>query len=249
MGKVISVINQKGGVGKTNISVHLACELAHRYPDLSIAIADADRKQKSALQWLDADGSKDIKVVLVNDDHEGTTLSSDLKAINADIVILDTPGQRGNITLRAAMYADVILVPIGQGIVNIRAVQPVLDTCAEAKELRPNIEILLVPSNIKNITGSGRRIRSDLEGMGRISKATISQRQDYENAGMHRKGLVDYAPRSEAHKEICCLLDEILPLLGDVVEKESIKGKTSQKNENIYPAASAKTITLSGNTL
>ena len=51
MKKIISVIQQKGGVGKTTIAVNLAHQLKELYPKKAVTIADAD-PQKSASNWI-----------------------------------------------------------------------------------------------------------------------------------------------------------------------------------------------------
>ena len=45
---VISLVNQKGGVGKTTVAINLACGLALR--NFSVLLADSD-PQGSVLQW------------------------------------------------------------------------------------------------------------------------------------------------------------------------------------------------------
>lgn len=49
--KIITVLQQKGGVGKTTVTVHLAAALASMHPTLLVAVADAD-PQGSATIWI-----------------------------------------------------------------------------------------------------------------------------------------------------------------------------------------------------
>ena len=87
MKQIISIIQQKGGVGKTTLTVHLAHELRAQNPTWRIAIADAD-PQQSATKWV-ARGklSQDVGIdaYTVAADGEGKHLRKELEAIDADV--------------------------------------------------------------------------------------------------------------------------------------------------------------------
>ena len=59
MSKIVSVIQQKGGVGKTTLTVHLAHELKRMKKKLKVVIADAD-PQQSSYKWIERGRKNDI---------------------------------------------------------------------------------------------------------------------------------------------------------------------------------------------
>ena len=84
MAWTLAVVNQKGGVGKTTLAIHLAHELKSQFPSLRITVTDAD-PQKSASNWIDRGtkrGIKDIAVTAVATDGEGKGLKKELDSIN-----------------------------------------------------------------------------------------------------------------------------------------------------------------------
>ena len=74
MKRIISIIQQKGGVGKTSLAVNLAYELKARFPELDVAIADAD-PQQSAAKWISRgqrSGFTGLSAVDVSGDESGS---------------------------------------------------------------------------------------------------------------------------------------------------------------------------------
>jgi chromosome partitioning protein len=59
---IISILNQKGGVGKTTLSISLAAALAWR--KLRVLLVDAD-PQGSALDWVAVRGEKETPFAAV----------------------------------------------------------------------------------------------------------------------------------------------------------------------------------------
>lgn len=209
--KVLSILQQKGGVGKTTIAVHLATQIKEFAPHLKIALADAD-PQQSASAWL-RKGTTGIQVHRVASDVEGENLKDELSSIEADLVIVDLPPAIASVSMRAALYSDVILVPVGASALDIEAARHALDLCKEAVELDPHKKFLLVPNKIQMNTASGRELREVLQDWGPVSRATLCLRVAYADAVMHGTGINEFAPYSPGYQEIGFLAEEVMALL------------------------------------
>ena len=215
MSKIVSVIQQKGGVGKTTLTVHLAHELKRMKKKLKVVIADAD-PQQSSYKWIERGRKNDIDGVgikAVGADGEGKKLKKELNAIDADIILIDLPPAIESLSLRAALYADVILVPIGASALDIEAARGAIDVCEEAMELDDTKSMLLIPSKVRAGTTAGKELRSLLKKWGTVSKATIGLRVHYSDAATAGEGVGTYAKNSQAHKEMKSLAKEVLGLL------------------------------------
>ena len=105
MGKVISVANQKGGVGKTTTAVNLSALLAKK--GKKVLLIDTD-PQGNATSGVGVDKTVSFSVydVLV-DDVEIEKIKNDY-----DYVIIDCPPSLGLVTLNAFTASDSVLIPI-----------------------------------------------------------------------------------------------------------------------------------------
>ena len=210
--KILSVLQQKGGVGKTTIAVHLATQIKELSPHLKIALADAD-PQKSASTWLRKGADAGIAVHTVAADIEGASLKEELSGIDADLIIVDLPPAIASVSMRATLYSDVILIPVGASALDLEAAKHALDLCREATELDSAKKYLLVPNRIQMNTASGRELREVLSQWGPVSRATLCLRVAYADAVMHGIGINEFAPYSPAYQEIGLLAEEVMALL------------------------------------
>lgn len=211
--KIVSVMQQKGGVGKTTIAVHLATQIKELYPALKIALADAD-PQKSATVWLNSSLEDcGVSVHQVAGDIEGKSLMDELSAIDADLIVVDLPPAIAAISMRAVLYADLILVPVGASALDIEAARHAVDLCNEAIALDSDKQFLLIPNRVQMNTAAGRELRGVLEKWGPVSKATLCLRVAYADAVMHGVGINLFAPASPAYQEIGLLAEEVIHLL------------------------------------
>src|ERR1039457_4683888 len=173
MKKVISMIQKKGGSAKTTTAVHLAAALSGLFPNLKIAVADADPQQSASIWIRRSHGAIGVSVHQVGADGEGRNMRDEIDAINADVVIIDTPPSLESITLRAALRSNLMLVPTSPSIVDLSATKEAVKTCKEVIELNPDKKYLLIPSRVQHNTASGRELRGILEAWGHVSEATI----------------------------------------------------------------------------
>jgi chromosome partitioning protein len=209
--KILSVLQQKGGVGKTTIAVHLATQIKEMAPHLKIVLADAD-PQKSATAWL-RKGTTGIVVHPVAGDIEGANLKNELSSIDADLIIVDLPPAIASVSMRATLYSDVVLIPVGASALDLEAAKHAIALCKEAVELDAAKKYLIVPNRIQMNTASGRELREVLQQWGPVSKATLCLRVAYADAVMHGTGINEFAPYSPGYQEIGVLAEEVMALL------------------------------------
>jgi chromosome partitioning protein len=118
--KTLAVISEKGGAGKTVICVHLA--VAAEAHGLATAIFDLDPRANSTV-WGDSRESK-FPAVVPAQTPRLLTLLAQARENQADLVIIDTPGNAESTAAQAAASADAILIPcrpFGPDLVSISA--------------------------------------------------------------------------------------------------------------------------------
>jgi len=122
--KVLAVLSEKGGAGKTTVVVNLG--VAAVLAGLDVAIIDLD-PQASAADWADERGSAPEAVAIPPARLE--KLLADLRTNEADLVIIDTPREANNAGYIAAQAADFVLIPFKRGGFDFRALRRTLDLC------------------------------------------------------------------------------------------------------------------------
>ena len=115
--KVIAILSEKGGAGKTTVAVHLA---------VAAQLAGLD-PQGSAADWSDRRGSTPEAVAVPPVRLE--KLLADLRDNGADLVVIDTGRDSNNAGYTAAQAADFALVPCRAGGFDFQALNRTLDMC------------------------------------------------------------------------------------------------------------------------
>src|SRR5216683_832344 len=99
MTAIITIANQKGGVGKTTTAINLSAALAHR--GKRTLLIDLDPQANSTIAFYD---SGEIATTMFD------VLTPVLK--DYEYVILDTPPSLGILTVNALVASTYLLVPI-----------------------------------------------------------------------------------------------------------------------------------------
>ena len=104
---VVAIVNQKGGTGKTTLSINLASAFAELEPTL---LMDAD-PQGSALDWADSRATPQANLDACA--VEPSALLRDVRrfATRYDWIIIDGPPGIGRVSADAVRAADIVMIP------------------------------------------------------------------------------------------------------------------------------------------
>ena len=155
---IIGVLNQKGGVGKTTISVNLAHALT--LMGNRVLLVDAD-PQGSALAWSSVRIEDPLFPVV---GMPKPTLHKDLPVIASDYahVIIDGAPRVNELARAAIMASDLILIPVQPSPYDVWASEEIVKLIREARVFKENIiSAFAINRKIVN-TAIGRDVESAL---------------------------------------------------------------------------------------
>lgn len=206
---IISVLNQKGGSGKTTISSNLAHAIA--LDSLKVLLVDSD-PQGSLRDWNEANGGELIPVVGL--DRE--TLPKDLKAISDgyDFVIIDGAPQIAKMSVAAVKAANLVLIPVQPSPYDIWACADLVDIITARQEVTDGLPLayFLISRAIKN-TKLGNEIKSALVDYELpVMKTYTTQKVAYPTTAAEGKTVFN-EPASSAAKEITAIKTEMMEIL------------------------------------
>ena len=210
---VIALLNQKGGVGKTTLSVHLAMALADSH---KVLLVDAD-PQGSALDWSvqRETQSAPLRFPIVGLPKE--TIHRELVAIRPDYewIIIDGPPRVNKIARSAIVASDFVVIPVQPSPFDIWAAEDVVSILSECEPIKPALLIRFLINRSFPNTILSREIKDALADYPHIQHfaAMIRNRQEYAKAA--RKGLtaLETAPHGPAAAEIRAWTAEIIAAL------------------------------------
>lgn len=135
---IVALLNQKGGVGKTTLALHLAGAWAER--GKRALVVDAD-PQGSALDWSEQRSREGLPRPFGVLGLARETLHRELPEIAAgyDRVVIDGPPRVAGIARSALLAADLVLIPATPSPFDSWASAEMLRLLAEARVFRPEL--------------------------------------------------------------------------------------------------------------
>jgi len=160
---VVSLVNEKGGVGKTTIATNLACFYARK--GKNVLLVDAD-PQGTALQWHDSfDGPSyrngEVACVSLPTPDLEQKLPPLYRAV--DVLLIDTPGTLSKITVATIKASDLVLLPVQPSAGDLWAVQDAVEIIQERRAIAGSPDAAFLISSAKVRTNLTAEIGGVLE--------------------------------------------------------------------------------------
>jgi len=192
--KVISLLAQKGGTGKSTLAAHFAVEAERALGP--VVLVDLD-PQASLRRWYAKRRSETPIVV----DHVGHGLGDVLRECRdygAGLVVIDTAPHIMDTAVAAAVVADLVVIPTRAGSLDIEAIDATVDVVRGV-----NAEAVVVLNAVRPRGTLTAEAREALEVYGLpICPVAIVHRAALADALIDGRGVQELDPRGKGADEI-----------------------------------------------
>jgi chromosome partitioning protein len=219
--KILAVVSQKGGSGKTTLAVHLAT-CAH-LTGLKVALIDLD-PQATARRWGDKREEDGPEVV---SDHPSrlSALLEVARTNGADLVVVDTAPNADQAALGAARASDLVLIPCRPAAFDLEAIEATLDLATIAKK---------PASVVLNAAPSRGRIaeeaKAGLEKRGAsCAPVIICQRVAFSHSVIDGQTASEFEPSGRAAEEVRELYGWICGQVGMSTQQQDREQSTERR--------------------
>ncbi|WP_139412266.1 ParA family partition ATPase [Bartonella mastomydis] len=207
---IIGLLNQKGGVGKTTLSVNLAASFSRT--GARVLLIDVD-PQGSALDWAAAREEAPLFSVI---GLPRATVHKEITQIghSYDYIIIDGPPRVTDLARSALMASDFVLIPVLPSPYDIWAADGIVKLIDEARVYKENLKSAFVINRKIVNTAIGRDVN---EALGiypvHVLSSSVAQRVIFAEAAAQGKAVYEVDKQGLAAAEIEAVAAEIKELV------------------------------------
>lgn len=218
---IIAIVAQKGGTGKTTLTVSLA--VAADRAGRTVAIVDLD-PQASASNWSDRREADSPVVVSAQPARLGQVLQAAEKQ-GADLLLIDTPPRAEQAAMAAARAAHFILIPCRPAIYDLETVA----TTVELVRYAASNPFAIVLNGVPARGPKQMQATEVLQSMGlTVCPAAFGYRAAFDHASSLGLNAQEYDPRGKAAEEI----KHVYKFISRLVNTSLLEGDKPHGKEN-----------------
>ena len=192
--RTLALVSQKGGSGKTTLSIAIA--VAAERAGVPSVLVDLD-PQASAGQWSDL-RAEDVPVVTCAPPARLPTVLRAARGAGAGLVVLDTAPHAADAALAAARASDFVLIPCRPATADLVAIGASIDLTRIAG--KPTAVVINAAPVANPLTGQAR---TTISGYGVMAcPVVVHQRIEHVHAFTAGLCAAESAPRGKAAGEI-----------------------------------------------
>lgn len=205
---VISVLNQKGGAGKTTVAQNVAVELTRR--GMTVFVIDTD-PQGTISDWRNLRKSEDVPVSSIT---RAATLQADVKTHSRsfDVIVIDGASGVNEVTAAAVKVSDAVIIPVQPSPKDIWGTSDLVDLIQTRHVVSDGVpKAAFLVTRAKENTKLADQMESTLAGLRLpMFETYIYDREIYKQVDVTGSSVIEQGPNTKAAKEIVRLVDELL---------------------------------------
>lgn len=214
---VIAVCNEKGGSGKTTISINLAVKLGLLGEDTLLIDADP---QRSIEVFTNIRDKENIDLTFNTVAKFGNSLAKEVQSLKSkyDAIVIDTGGRDSQEMRQALAISDLVIIPTLPSDLDIAVLNKMINLFNQAKDFNPNAKALITISKASPNPFLNKKIEDlktyikdkNLEDL-KLADTIIYEREAYKNAFSNGKGVLEFLKQNEAaYKDFNNFFDELV---------------------------------------
>lgn len=214
---IISIANEKGGSGKTNIALNLAIKLSLLKEESLLIDSDP---QNSIRVFNDIRASKELPLAFTSVSILGKSLASQINNLKEKYqsILIDTAGKDNEDTRLAISLSDILIIPTTPSDFDIAVLNKMIELFIQMKVFNSKLKAFIIiskaspnPSLKSKLKDLKEYIESkELKDL-KLCKSVLYEREAYRTSVSNGLGVLEYCKKEDkAFKDFEAFFDELV---------------------------------------